>query len=575
MHFSWLAITVSLSNIALYNLTIAALAQSPPPDVTIPPDVPETIEQTIPKLPDSFPPLIRESPATIPKPRLQTPDTSPSPEINISDSERFLIKKVEIIGSTVLQAEIAELIKPIENNRVTFEQLLQLRSQITQLYLDNGYVTSGAFLLNNQPLSSGIVQIKVVEGKLEQINIAGLNRLRSNYVRQRLANARETPLNRQELEKALQLLQLNPLIAVVNAELSAGSTPGSNILEMKLTEAPAFSTGITVANSQSPSIGSAQASLGFGHDNVLGFGDSLRAEYGITEGLDLYNINYTLPVNGRNGTINLRHSSGDSVILEERFRDLDIESKTQTFSLSFRQPLARSPEKEFAVSLALDLRRQQTFIEGNTFSFQEGGPEDGNSKMTVIRFSQDWLDRNAQRVFAARSQFSFGINAFDATITDSRTDGQFFSWIGQFQWVQRLSPRTVLLAKVGTQLTPDSLLSLEKFGMGGVGTVRGYRQNQLVADNGILGSIEVRIPLTSNPRRLQLVPFFDIGTVWNNSDTDPNPGTIAGLGVGLNWLIGSDWDLRLDYGIPLIKTDDQGNSLQDKGLYFSLHYQPF
>jgi hemolysin activation/secretion protein len=56
----------------------------------------------------------------------------------------------------------------------------------------------------------------------------------------------------------------------------------------------------------------------------------------------------------------------------------------------------------------------------------------------------------------------------------------FFSWMGQFQWVQRLSPRVLMLAKINTQLTPDSLLSLEKISIGGVDTVRGYGQNQLM-----------------------------------------------------------------------------------------------
>jgi hemolysin activation/secretion protein len=87
--------------------------------------------------------------------------------------------------------------------------------------------------------------------------------------------------------------------------------------------------------------------------------------------------------------------------------------------------------------------------------------------------------------------------------------------------------------------------------------------------------LEVRIPLTSNPNQLQLVPFFDIGTAWNNQDDDPNPNTIASLGLGLNWRINSDLDLRLDYGIPLIKVNQRGDSLQESGFHFSLDYQPF
>jgi hemolysin activation/secretion protein len=251
------------------------------------------------------------------------------------------------------------------------------------------------------------------------------------------------------------------------------------------------------------------------------------------------------------------------------------EARLKPIPSGFRQPIARTPTREFALSLGLDLRRSQTYIlDDIPFSFTEG-PEDGESKVTVIRFSQDWVNRGTRRVLAARSQFSLGIDAFDATINNTGTDGQFFSWLGQFQWVQQLSPRNLLVARIDAQLTPDSLLSLERFSMGGVDTVRGYQQNQLIADNGILGSVEVRVPLTSDPRVLQLAPFFEIGTAWNNRDTDSDPATIASLGLGLRSLITPDLSLRLDYGIPLISVGERGNSLQENGLYFSIRYQPF
>jgi hemolysin activation/secretion protein len=127
----------------------------------------------------------------------------------------------------------------------------------------------------------------------------------------------------------------------------------------------------------------------------------------------------------------------------------------------------------------------------------------------------------------------------------------------------------------GHDITPDSLLSLEKFSIGGVDTVRGYRQNQLVADNGILGAIELRIPVTKNPRTLQLTPFFEVGTGWNNRSENPDPSFIASLGLGMEWQVFRGLDVRLDYGIPLVGVKDKGDSLQDNGFNFSLRYQPF
>jgi len=573
--FRWVAISGSCIATPTC-LALSAVAQSTaPPGINIPPTAPDAVEQTIPKPSESPRPLPGEAPTLPLLPELQTPPTQESPEVTPPSSDRIFIKKIEVLGNTVLQDEIATLTQPYENRSVTFEELLDLRSFIIQLYIENGYITSGAFLPNNQDLSTGIIQIQVVEGEVEQIEIGGLRRLREGYVRSRIIRATSTPLNQQRLEEALQLLQLDPLIEQVNAELVAGTTPGSNILRVSLKEAPAFHTAFGVDNNQSPSISSVQGSVEVSHDNVLGFGDRLAAQYGRTEGLDLYDINYTIPVNARNGILSFRYNNGDSSIIEEDFEDVGIRSETQTYSLNFRQPITRTPTRELALSLGLDLRRSQTYILDNIpFSFTEG-PEEGESKVTVIRFSQDWVNRGTRRVFAARSQFSVGIDAFDATINNTDTDGQFFSWLGQFQWVQQLSPRNLLVARIDAQLTPDSLLSLERFSMGGVDTVRGYQQNQLIADNGILGSVEVRVPLTSDPRILQLAPFFEIGTAWNNRDVDPDPATIASLGLGLHWLITPDLSLRVDYGIPLISVGERGNSLQENGLYFSIRYQPF
>lgn len=203
------------------------------------------------------------------------------------------------------------------------------------------------------------------------------------------------------------------------------------------------------------------------------------------------------------------------------------------------------------------------------------GPEDGKSNVTALRFSQDWLERKTKIVLAARSQFSFGIDAFDATVNNTGTDGRFFSWLGQFQWVQQLSPDILLVTRINGQLTPDSLLSIEKFSLGGINTVRDYRENQLVTDNDMSGSLELRIPLTSNPRTLQLAPFVEAGAGWNNREPDPPKSTIASLGVSLNWSVTNSLAVRLDYGIPMIAVERGGNSLQENGLQFSARYQPF
>jgi hemolysin activation/secretion protein len=555
---------------------MGAIAQTPPnlPEqlpAETESDIPNTIDQITPR-PPSEEPLPLEPPSSPSAPILQPPTEEPSGVPNLAPVQ-IRVNSIEVQGNSIFDREIAELIQPLVGQTVSFDQLIELRSAITALYIRQGYITSGAFLPNNQDLSDGIVEIQVVEGELETVDVNGLEQLNSNYVRSRLTLAGRRPLNQQSLERALQLLQVNPLLRQVNAELTAGSAPGRSILQVDLQEAPPLDASLSTNNYQPTSIGSAQLTVAASYTNVLGIGDRLSAQYGRTDGLDLYDISYSLPVNPRDGTLTLRYNTNDSRIIEDAVEDLDIRSEAESWSLEFRQPLSRSVTEEFALGLTLDLRSSQTYILDNIpFSFSAGADE-GESRVTVLRFSQDWVNRGRTQVLAARSQFSIGLDALDATINDTGTDAEFFKWLGQFQWVRQIQGRSLLVTRLNAQLTPDSLLSLEKIGLGGQDTIRGYAQNQLVADNAIWTSIELRLPLNRS-NRLELIPFIEAGHAWNNNLPNPDPDFLVGAGMGLRWEALRGLNLRIDYGLPLIDVDAEGDSLQDNGIYLSVQYFP-
>lgn len=105
--------------------------------------------------------------------------------------------------------------------------------------------------------------------------------------------------------------------------------------------------------------------------------------------------------------------------------------------------------------------------------------------------------------------------------------------------------------------------------------MRGYEENQLVTDNGVLGTVELRLPVTKNPNTLNLNPFLEFGTGWNNDEPNPEDPTIASVGLGVDWAIGEGLMFNVDYGIPLISVENEGNSLQENGFHVSFKYQPF
>jgi len=212
------------------------------------------------------------------------------------------------------------------------------------------------------------------------------------------------------------------------------------------------------------------------------------------------------------------------------------------------------------------------------FPLSPGADAEGRTKISAFRFTQEYTQRSNEQVFAARSQFSLGVNWFDANVNQDEPDSRFFAWRGQAQWVRQLAPDTLFLARGDIQLASTSLVPLEQFGLGGQQSVRGYRQDTLLTDNGLLLSGELRLPIVRADNLggvLQLTPFIDIGTGWNTQGSNPSPSTFVGTGLGLLWKQGDSFSVRLDWGIPLTSVDGEKRSLQENGLYFSLQYSPF
>lgn len=551
---------------------ILSQRQLPPPQDLQPP-IPSP--RPSPELPQQLPPPAELFPPSVPTP---TPDEPPLGNF----PQTIVVERFEVIGSTVFSPkELALATAEFTKRPISLTEVYQARSKITDLYVRNGYITSGAYI-PPQTIQSGVVKIQVVEGKLEDIQVTGTRRLNPNYVRSRLAIATSAPLNRQRLLEALQLLQLNPLIQNVSAELSAGSRTGSSLLEVKVSEAKTFSSQIVLDNGRSPSVGSFRRRLQLNEANLLGLGDSLGVAYTNTDGSNSFDASYTLPLNPRNGTLTFNYGTTSSNVIEPPFNVLDIESASRYYEVTFRQPIVQTPTQEFALGLTASRRESEASYSplGEQLPFPGlGADEQGRTKVSAFRFFQEWTSRNSRQVIALRSQFSLGIDVLNPTINQNAPDGRFFAWQGQAQWIRLLAPQTLLLLRLNTQLASRTLLPLEQFGLGGQDSIRGYRQDYLLTDNGTFVSAEVQVPILRLPQidsTLQVVPFADFGIGWNSSGREnPNHNTLAAVGLGLRWTQGDRFTVRLDWGIPLISVDSSDRTLQENGLYFSLLYNPF
>ncbi len=502
-------------------------------------------------------------------------------DINSDDvPEQIIVKEFDVVGSSVFsEQELAAAVKPYRNRPLTLPELFQARSIITKLYTDKGYVNSGAYI-PPQELDDGKVKIAVLEGKLEGINVSGTDRLTPRYISSRIEAAAGKPVNVESLLAALQLLRLDPLINNVSAELSAGIQPGTSLLDIQVEEADVFDLSTSFNNKKSPSVGSNQRSASFNHGNLLGLGDRFNFTFSNTKGSNSFDLAYSLPINSKNGTITAAYGSNSNDVVEEPFVSaIDLESQSRYFELNLRQPVVLKPNRELAMGLSFSRSQSETFLDNNGFPLSRGADEEGETKISALRFFQEYVNRDDKKVLAFRSQFSVGIDAFDASSNDDGVpDSTFFAWRGQSQWVRRLDEDFLFLLRGDVQVAGGALVPLEQFRVGGVNSARGYRQDLSLGDSGIFGSAELRVPILRFKQvdgLVQIAPFFDIGTLWNTDDVEIANATLPSLGLGLNFAMGDRFNARLDYGIPLVDIETEGDSLQEDGFHFSVDYSFF
>ncbi|MEO1466933.1 MAG: ShlB/FhaC/HecB family hemolysin secretion/activation protein [Cyanobacteria bacterium J06633_1] len=457
----------------------------------------------------------------------QAQTTTPPPTVNAAADnvpEQIVVNDFEVVGSSIFtEQELNQAVKSYRNRPLTLSELFQARSTITKLYTDKGYVSSGAYI-PPQELANGTVQIAVLEGKLEEINVSGTEHLSEDYVASRIETAAGKPINVDSLLGALQLLRLDPLIDNVSAELSAGIRPGTSLLDIKIQEADVFNISTSLNNSRSPSVGTNQRAIGINHGNLFGFGDSFNFEYANTNGSNAIDLAYGVPVNSKNGTIKAAFGTNSNDVIEDPFSAIDIESKSRYYELSLRQPLLLRPTQEFALGMSFTRTESETFLFDESFQLSRGANEDGETRISAVRLFQEFVNRNDKEVLAFRSQFSLGVDALNSTINDDgEPDSTFVSWRGQSQWVRRLREDFLFLLRGDAQFSGGSLVPLEQFRIGGVNSARGYRQDLSLGDNGLFASAELRIPVLRFQRfdgLIQVAPFFDVGTVWNSGDVE-------------------------------------------------------
>jgi hemolysin activation/secretion protein len=512
------------------------------------------------------------APATPAAPAFELP---PVPRKGPLSGPRFRLQDVRVEGVTAFtEAEWRAVVSPYLGAEVGNSDLEDIRYRLTRLYVDAGYVNSGA-VLPDQTITGGVVTFRVIEGRVDDITVRGTEDLDPVYVSERLRRGIQTPFNMKQLGERFQLLLNDPLIDRMDGRLRPGTEPGVGTLDVSVERASPYALSLTLDNHAPPSNGPGRATLRGVVNNAHGHGETLVIDAGKAEGYESLGVSESIPVNARDTRLLLSASRQCSEVVEDPLDALGIREKSVRLGAGVSHPVIDTLQKTMTLTGSVISHESTSYLFGNPFSFSEGS-EDGVSRVIGIQLSQDYVLRKEASSLALRSTVTKGTGWWDATTRPEGPDGRFMSWLGQGQLAIRLGNEGQQLLVKGTYSAANNpLLSSQQVSIGGVSSVRGYRENTVVRDEAFFGAVEYHHPLRPlfgavNGLQWAALGFVDYGSAWDKGERD-HPDELSSLGLGMTTQWRDTLQATLYVAHSLQEVPERGEySLQDDGIHLSV-----
>lgn len=492
------------------------------------------------------------------------------------------LRVVRLTGHhAVAEAELQARAAPYLGQPASADTLEALRQDLTRLYVERGYVNSGVLL---RAASGDTVDLQVVEGRLVGVTVRGLERLHPDYVTQRLLRPDDGPLNLDALRARFALLAADPLFASVQARVLPGDRLGEAVLDVSAERARAWQIGWTLNNYRPVSVGAAATALTARVFNLSGHGDVLDAALQVPtrhSAEPRISLGWRLPLDagGRvSAFVALDH--GQSLVTEAPVAALDIRSRLASAEAGLQLTLTESLNLRASTSLSVMRRQSRAWLLGIPFAFTAGEPSDG-TREHLLRWVHELHLRDPQQALALRSVLTWGQNnlAPAADLASSGTTAvaqRFFVWQAQAHYTRQLPVRGAqLVLRAALQRSPQHLLALDAMPVGGVQTVRGFRENTLVRDQALVLNAELEWPVLADPDtgvRAWLIPFVDHGRALQHG---AGGATLQSTGLATR-AVWNGWQADVAWAHRLRQPDNtrpSGANLQDRGVHLQLGYR--
>ena len=454
----------------------------------------------------------------------------------------FELKKIVMDSSAVLtEAELAAITQPYEGKMVQLNDIYAIVEKINVLYASKGYVTCRAFL-PPQTITDGKVKLLLVEGRTGNTTVSGNNYTKTSFITKRLHLKENEIANIKQVNKDLLLFNATNSTQL-RIVMKAGEKPGTTDYEITAYEPKRDTWTIFEDNAGSDTSGEYRTGLFFNTKSLSGTCDPFSVGTVFSEGTRAANAMYTRSL-GRSGTkMNLLYSTNAVKVTKGDYKDM-IKGHANSYAIGFTQPLVVNETTR--TELSLDYNRQNSktdfMVLGNRFNIVDDSVQDFTLGFAMTNYGAShvlYQKHSYVRGYSERTPSSmledsqnFGFYKFNGLYQKLYAGGQMINLRADAQWSGS-----------------EGMVSSRQFYMGGMYSVRGYKENFLGGDSGFTFSAEYSIPVIN--RNTNAFTFFDYGHVYGNGQSDDQHSILASLGLGIRSTINQYCSASLTLGVPL------------------------
>lgn len=474
------------------------------------------------------------------QPAIAAQAAEPAQAAPAAESEfRFDVMEYVVRGNTVLKpADIQRTLMPHAGYQKSVPDVEAARAALEKAYRDRGYATV-VVEIPQQDVAAGLLELVVTEGRVGQVRVSGADFVRPSEVKGALPSLKpgtvpNVPVLQQELSTANARTT-----RTITPEFKAGVAPGTVDVDLAVDDKRPWGASAELNDQYNRSTERLRMNLSANYDNLWQAGHSANIFFQTApqdfDQIQVFSGSYFAPIGySRTSLLGYIVNSNTDVAT---VGGLTVLGNGLTIGGRILHTLGNSPAGTVqSLTFGADYKDYLDQIglidpeTGDTLTFDTpvrylpftaqyrwlGGSTKSNGEFTIgTTFAFDGLV-GRQEEFGGRpdNPLTPGINEQVVGKRDG-AEASFIYFHGSGTYNRKLSEAFDFKASLNWQLSPGALISNEQFVLGGLSSIRGYREAEVLGDSGARLSLETgyKIPV-GKEIDWRVAAFVEGGHAW-------------------------------------------------------------